>query len=210
MRAPPRWLSLDGQGGSARSDKMRVPYTMVRPGLAPVPVLSDPAYEHQDQDNDQHQTQTACRVWSPAGAIRPRRQRTDQEQDKNDEENSSNIHFSLQPVMSPGQKLAFAPRVPWPERNISWQVRFHFWAWRGPSSHNTASSAAKREKPGVGSRLPGFFLGGGTKARCPHGQREVPTETKSRPEVFAHRIRGVGKRISPTARAEPQTPTGPQ
>ena len=31
-------------------------------------------------------TQTACRVWSPAGAVGPRRQRTDQKQDKNDEE----------------------------------------------------------------------------------------------------------------------------
>ena len=43
--------------------------------------------QNQHEQDDNHQTQAAARVISPAGAVRPRWQRADQKQNQDDEQN---------------------------------------------------------------------------------------------------------------------------
>lgn len=60
-----------------------------------VNAASDPAHEQQHDDNDQYQSQTAGRAVAPAAAVRPARQRADEQQNKYDQQNGSECHVIL-------------------------------------------------------------------------------------------------------------------
>src|ERR1700722_20261056 len=52
-----------------------------------------PPREDQHQENDQNQTQSAARKITPAAAVRPRRQRADQQKNQEDEQNGAYGHL---------------------------------------------------------------------------------------------------------------------
>src|SRR5690348_3062706 len=58
-----------------------------RPALFAPSLLpnSDPAGQHEDEDDDQHQSQSAAWVIAPAAAVRPCRQGADQQENQDDQ-----------------------------------------------------------------------------------------------------------------------------
>src|SRR5689334_14996335 len=80
---PMRWRSSSSSTGSHRSFRVALPDTS---SSARTPLTStslDPAHQQKDQQDDDDETDAARGVIAPAGAVGPRRQGTEQDQDEN-------------------------------------------------------------------------------------------------------------------------------